>query len=318
MVATRIARTDSQGEFLLRGLVSATDTAVGRFQIGALDVNYAQAAIDRQQFPNGDPTVGDQVVVLADAGPTGGILAARSVTFVPRSLSVDEGAYVVLNAIVTRYGSGDDFDVAGLTARRECSGVDCESMTQDLAADAPVQLAGAQTTDGVVGARHLSLSGLQSPYASGETTVVGPIVAVDAGTGALTVLGFQLQPLVHTRFVDHRDGGKSAMSAQDLQVGDMVSAAGTYGGTPGLLIAQSIARVPLQDPQITTYRFARAEPAITVLLFDLTTTPPGPVRQYRRCGAAVRRRGLHLLPRHRAASACGGPPRSAWVSIDPC
>jgi hypothetical protein len=55
------------------------------------------------------------------------------------------------------------------------------------------------------------------------------------------------------------------MSVGDLQVGDVVSATGSYGGMPGLLIGESIARVLPQDPKVTTFRYARAEPAITVL-----------------------------------------------------
>ena len=259
--------------------------------------------------------------MLADAGPTGGFLAARSVTSVPRSLSVGEDADVVLNGMVTRYVSGDDFDVAGLTARLECSGVDCESMAQDLGADAAVQLTGAQAADGVVGASHLStyLSGLQSPYASGETTVVGPIVAVDAGTGALTVLGFQLQPLMHTRFVDHRDGGRSAMFAQDLQVGDIVSAAGTYGGTPGLLIAESNVRLTQQDPQVISHRFGRAEPAIIVLGRPILTS--GATR-WDECGSATgaaRLFGGEAYIYHLAIglpALAVDPLEAAWVSIN--
>ena len=76
----------------------------------------------------------------------------------------------------------------------------------------------------------------------------------------------------------------STLSADDLEVGDLVSAAGTYGGTPGLLIAESIARVSPQDPEVTTFRFGRAEPAITVLGRSILTTD---TTRWDRCGDAV-------------------------------
>lgn len=212
-------------------------------------------------------------------------------TFVPRSLSVDTDTGVTLNGIVTRYESGDDFDIDGLTIRLDCSGTnaasqDRESIMQDLTTDAAVRLTGVAGADGAVHAWQLStfLGGMQSPYADGEATVVAPIGAMDAGTGALTVAGFHVQTLAHTRFLERRGGDESTISAEDLQIGDVVSATGSYGGTPGFLIAESIARVPLQDPQITTYRFARAEPAITVLGRSILTTDTA---RWDQCGSTA-------------------------------
>lgn len=68
-MASGFARTDSQDEFLLRGLVAATEAAAGRMRVGGLDIDDAQAAINRQDFPNGDPVVGDQVMVSQMPAP---------------------------------------------------------------------------------------------------------------------------------------------------------------------------------------------------------------------------------------------------------
>jgi hypothetical protein len=323
VVATRIVRIDSKDEFLLRGLVSATDTGARRLRIGGLDVDYAHAAMERPSFPNGDPAVGDQIVVLADAEPADGLLAARSVSFVPPSLPVGEDTLVTLSGLVTRYGSAEDFDVAGVKARLDCFGDDCASALKELAANAAVQLTGEQTADGVVSAWHSStfVGGLpfahqQVPHT--EATLVAPITTINADAGALTVAGFQVQASAHTRVVDRRGGDTSTLSAEDLRAGDLVSAAGTYGGTPGLLIAESIARVPPQDPAVTTFRFGRAEPAITVLGRPILTTDS---TRWELCGDAADARllfgsdfyvyyltiGLHAL--------VTGPVEASWVSI---
>jgi len=148
--------------------------------------------------------------------------------------------------------------------------------------------------------------------------VVGPIATIDAGTGALTVLGFQLQARAHTRVVDQTGEGESVMSAQDLQVGDIVAATGTYGGTPALLITESIARLPQQDPQVSTHRFGRAEPAINVLGRPILTSD---ATRWDQCGTVAPATRLFVDDAYIDSVAIGlsplavDPLEAAWVSI---
>ena len=109
------------------------------------------------------------------------------------------------------------------------------------------------------------------------------------------------------------------MSAADLQVGDVVSAAGTYGGTAGLLIAELITRLPQQDPQVITHRFGRVEPAIIVLGRPILTSG---VTRWDQCGSATGAAQffggdayIHYLTIGLPALAAD-PLEAAWVSMD--
>jgi hypothetical protein len=268
VLATRIDATDSS-VFMLRGFVAAADKAANRLRVGSVDVDYGQAAIDWKESPVADPMIGDQVLVFADAGPTDGYLLVSSLTFVPRALNLSVDTEVLLNGMVTRFDSTYDvFDVAGIAVQLDCPGDDCIDIREGLALNAAVQMAGARQGPDVVTAWQATMyfGGLQSLFPSGETIVEGPITAIDTGTGAIEILGFHAQFHAHSRFIDEREAvAGDEITAQDLHVGDVASAAGTYGGTPGLLIAETIKLLPQSDPVIVTHRFGGSAPAILVL-----------------------------------------------------
>jgi len=259
LVATRISRRTSEGDVLLRGVVAASDPAANRFRVGRLDVYYGQAEIDLQDFPSGTPSVGDVVLLRANVAPVGAVLDANSVAFVPRTLGVAENAEVYLTGAIS-FRSGADLDVDGVQVNLYCAGSDCGSDPRLLRANALVHVIGKyDAAHDLVQARLVLLA------PDGPVGLTARIGAIESGTQALTALGFQVQSFAFTQLGDEPYERTTPVYSEDLQVGDTVTATGTYGGVPGLLIASSIRRVPAQDPRIYTWRFERADPAIIVL-----------------------------------------------------
>lgn len=170
LVATRIDRRTSGREVLLRGLVAVSNPAVSRFRVGGLDVYYGQADIDLQNFPNGAPAVGDQVLLRANAAPTDALLDASAVAFVPRTLGAEMNADVELTGAITRFGSSTDFDVAGVTVRLDCAGAGCGVDPELLRANAIVRVYGKSDANGGVRA------GSIVPLAYGDVLLTGPAI----------------------------------------------------------------------------------------------------------------------------------------------
>ena len=259
LVATRIARRTSGSDVLLHGLIATSDPASSRFRIGGLDVYYGQANVDRQDFPTGTPAIGDHVMVRATGAPMAALLEATVVTFVPRTLEAAQDADVELTGFVTRYGSAADFDVGGVATKLNCDGPNCGDDPRLLGNDAPVWVFGKLDESGVVGVNGITY------LTDGDVSLTGPVTAIDSKTATLTVLGFRVQPNVLTRFGSERVGDAPVITTGDLRVGDVVAASGTYGGSPGLLLASKVLRVPDQEPLIATSNFGFARPAIVVL-----------------------------------------------------
>lgn len=280
IVATRISRRPADSAVLLRGTVWASNPATFQFRVREFDVYYGQADIDLRDFPEGVPKDGDRVVVRSRVAPGHTMLLdAAAVAFVPRTLGLTEDAEVELVGTMIRYDSelpydsydsGDIVDVGGFRVHVDCGTVACGSNWQSLDY-ALVRIIGTVDAYGGVQARHALLA-----YGV-PITLTAAVDAIEPGTRALTLLGFQVQASVFTQFGDERAGGTTLKSVEDLQVGDVVAAEGSYGGVPGLLIASSIRRMPAQDPRMWTSSIQRSEPALIVLGRSILTNGSTPV-----------------------------------------
>jgi hypothetical protein len=250
----------ADGAVLLRGLIRSADVAVGRLRIGGVDVDYEQAIWDSRDFPEGMPMVGDEVIVRAHTGPSGDLLAADYMEYVPRWFGASAGARVELNAVITRRVSTQEFDVAGRTVQFACYLYACEDLAEHLLENAETRFSGRMTDGGTLLGEVVSEN-----FWSRAVSLTGPVSAIDPATGALTVLGFRVQPSELTRWIDEGGTVAPAISANDLRVGDVVDSSGTYGGIPGLLLASSVRRVAAGDTEIRGWQFVRDEPGIVML-----------------------------------------------------
>jgi hypothetical protein len=260
VVATRISRRAADSAVLLRGTVFASNPATFRFRVSEFDVYYGQADIDLRDFPEGVPKDGDRVMLRSEVAPVNYSLNADSVAFVPRTLGVAENTEVELAGAMTPYDdSSEIFDVGRFRVHVNCATGACGTHWQSLRDNALVWIIGTSDEYGDVQARYTGLVN------EGSIALTAAVDAIEPGTRSLTLLGFRVQASVFTQFGDERAGGTTPKSVEDLQVGDIVTARGTYGGTPGLLVSSRIVRAPAQDPSLHTWRFQRSDPAIIVL-----------------------------------------------------
>ena len=277
VLATRIEAAANDG-WLLRGLVRSAEAATSRLTIGGVDVDYGQATWDSGDFPGGVPSVDDEVIVRVHAGPVGNRLVADSMEYVPRWFGATAGTAVRLDALITRRTSIREFDVAGRTVQLACDVYTCEDMAENLLENAAVLFTGQLTTGG-------SLAGslVADDTWSRAVSLTGPVSAIDPATGAFTVLGFRIQPSDLAHWFDESGAVPPAMSADDLRVGDIVDASGTYGGIVGLMLASSVHRLSEGSPGIRGWQFLRDEPDIIMLGRPIVTDAATRVDV---CGAA--------------------------------
>lgn len=297
IVATRISRRAADSAVLLRGSIVASNPATYRFRVGALDVYYGQADIDLRDFPSGVPQDGDRVLLRARAAPGHAMLLdATAVAFVPPTLRAEAGAEVELTGAIRLYDesiyddeSSEIFDVAGLRVNLDCTIGACGSIWQSLEDNALVLVAGKVDADGVIRAHYIS------PLYDGQFELTAPVEAIEPGTQALISLGFRVQSTMLTQFGDEQVGGTPPASVEDLRVGDIVTASGTYGGVPGLLVASRIMRVPAHEPQVVTWApFERADPAVILLGRSIVTRTSTVMDN---CGTPIDVRRLFAEPR---------------------
>jgi hypothetical protein len=280
IIATRISRRAADSAVLLRGTIVASNPATFRFRVSGFDVYYGQADIDLRDFPSGVPQDGDMVLLRSRSAPDHReLLDADSVAFVPGKLQGAVDTDVELVGAITWYESSEIFDVAGLRVHANCVPSACGSNWQSSRENALVTVVGKADAYGAVQARYAGLAD------DGPFDLTAPVEAIDLEAQAFTLLGFQVQSSVFTQFGGEQVGGTPPASVEDLRVGDIVTASGTYGGVPGLLVASRINRMPARDPYIfVRNHFERADPAIIVLGRSILTEPSTTVDQ---CGRPV-------------------------------
>jgi hypothetical protein len=282
IIATRISRRAADSAVLLRGTIYASNPATStfRFRASGFDVYYGQADIDLRDFPSGVPQDGDMVLLRSRSAPDHReMLDADSVAFVPHKIQAAVDTEVELMGAITWYESSEIFDVAGLRVHANCAPSACGPNWQLARENALVTVVGKADAYGAVQARYAWLAD------DGPFDLTAPVEAIDPEAQAFTLLGFQVQSSVFTRFAAAQVGGPSAASVEDLRVGDIVTASGTYGGVPGLLVASRINRIPARDPYILVRgQFERANPAIIVLGRSILTESSTTVDQ---CGSPV-------------------------------
>lgn len=280
IIATRISRRAADSAVQLRGTIFASNPATFRFRVSGFDVYYGQADIDLRDFPGGVPQDGDMVLLRSRSAPDHRMLLdADSVAFVPGKLQGAVDTEVELVGAITWYESSEIFDVAGLRVHANCTPSACGTNWQSSRNNALVIVVGKADAYGAVQARYARLA------EDGPFDLTAPVGAIDPQAQAFTLLGFQVQSSAFTQFGAAQIGGTSAASVDDLRVGDIVTASGTYGGVPGLLVASRINRMPAHDPYIFVRgQFERADPAIIVLGRSILTEPTTTVDQ---CGSPV-------------------------------
>jgi hypothetical protein len=149
ILATRV-ELESAGPLRLRGVVTNLDLGGLTFSINGFSVDYGSAAIV-EDFPNGQPSNGDEVSVIgASIDPSGALVADELRRFEFASGSSGEEAEV--EGLITRFVSEFDFDVDGVAVTTSGATEYEGGTAADLALNVKVQAEGLFAAGGTIDA----------------------------------------------------------------------------------------------------------------------------------------------------------------------
>jgi hypothetical protein len=195
------------------------------------------------------------VLLLADQEPTGGEFTVRTVRNAGRTWDwYGNPGYGALGGFVTAARDAHDFDVGGFSFRSDL----CESCDRLSGPLAVGRFVGVSETES-------GNTGLFLPYAGSlDTTLVGPVEAVDTAAGSLIVQGITVQSTPATLLTSDEQNwvGSPALDIDSISVGDTVTVDG--GALDDLLVASSITTVG-NGVSVHTRNYVLADPALIIL-----------------------------------------------------
>ena len=232
VLATRI-ELDDDTQLELTGVVTALDTGVSRFEINGQAIDYAAATLS--DFDSDGIADGDLVEVKGNEIDNDGVFIATSVELKDDDLEIEEGDELEIEGLITRFGSAQDFDVAGIPVTTGAGTEFEDGVAADLALDVRVEVEGELNAAGVLVADKVKLR---------RDADVRVAAAVDSvTTDGLVVLGVTVRIDSLTRFEDESDMAVTAFGLDDINVGDYVEVRGSASpDAPDELLAVLVER----------------------------------------------------------------------------
>lgn len=263
--ATRIELDADGGEFEVRGLVTALDTANQRFNLNALVVDYSGAQLD--DFPGGQIADGQPVEAKGTTLDGNGALVATRVEYEGSVITGDEDDFAEIEGFITRFASAQDFDVAGVPVTTDSATRFEDGTAADLGLNVKVEVEGLFDGDGRLLAREVDIK------RGGDVEITGTVDSVDAAGDSLVVLGITVAIDALTRFEDQSDARVSPLTLADLNVGDYVEIRGDEEpAESGQVLAALLERDdPDTESELRGFVTAVAAPTITVLGVTIQT-----------------------------------------------
>lgn len=207
--ASRIERrTQQAAEFELKGTLASLIVAQQRFSIGAQTVSYTSAQF-RDLSPGG--LANGQVVEVKGTLDGSGVLIASQVSLEDGVLAA-EGQRLEVEGIVNTVSSGNRFTVNGQVVQTGSATIFEQGSAADIVAGLKVEAEGT-LSNGVLVASKVAI---QRPA---NLEIEADVQSVDAGTGAVTVLGVPVLVNAQTLLDDKRDGLRPFTLTQ-IQRGD--------------------------------------------------------------------------------------------------
>ncbi len=217
ILATYVDIKPDGGPYDVSGYVAGLDTAAKRFNITALVVDYSAANVD--DFPTGEPTEGDLVLVKGSEFDQGGAFLATRIEL--RSddwLQPDTGDEMELQGVITDFVSASDFVVAGVRVTTTTATEYEHGTVDDLAGGVQVMVKGEVDAEGVLVARRICFK---------LVNTIKIVARVQAIQGAvIEALGLQVTTDEMTRYEDRSSLGLESLGLGDLAVEDWVEIRG--------------------------------------------------------------------------------------------
>jgi len=237
--ATRIEKADAtEVEVEVTGVVENLDTALKRFTVGTLAVDYSAATLE--DFGTAGIAAGNLVEVKGTSFLADGALRATKVEREDHDFDGSSGDEVEAEGLITRFGSATDFDVAGQKVTTNSSTAFVNGTAADLGLNAKVEAEGKlDATDTLVAAK-------VTFKRQSTVRLSARIDSIDTANSTFKALGVTVAVAATTRKEDH-ESDNHFFSFADLRVGDWVEVGGYAdpAGT-GKLIASRLER---DDPE---------------------------------------------------------------------
>lgn len=233
--ATRIEKADAtEVEVEVTGVVENLDTALKRFTVGTLTVDYNTATLE--DFGTAGIALGDLVEVKGTSFLEDGALRATKVDREDHGFDGASGDEAEAEGLITRFESAQDFDVAGQKVTTNPSTQFVNGTAADLKLDAKVEAEGTLDSTDTLVAKKIVFKQESS------VRLAALVDSVDATNGTFTALGLTIVVNDSTRKEDHASDVRF-FKLSDLRVGDWVEVAGYADpASPGRLIATRLER----------------------------------------------------------------------------
>jgi hypothetical protein len=215
--ATRIDIKPDGGPYDVTGYVSNLALATHRFNINALVVDYSSA--NMEDFPTGQPSAGDLVLVKGSTFSADGSFAATRVEL--RSddwLKADAGDVVEVEGAITDFESAAKFNVAGRAVTTTPATLYEHGTVAALGNDVLVEVEGTVNAAGVLVALKVKFK---------QVSEIRIVAQIDGKTSAsLGILGLQVATNDVTHYEDMSALDLRNLSFADLTVNDWVDVRG--------------------------------------------------------------------------------------------
>ncbi len=201
----------------VKGVVSALDSAMRRFEINGLSVDYSGVTSPRVR--NGD-------FVEVKGSFSADVLVASHVSVEAPLETAAPGNEMAVEGIVTSFSSAHDFKVNGLRVYTDGSTAYENGLRGDVALDVLLEIKGTVNDSGVLVAEKVEFLSRRET----EVGIEGTVESVDIQKSTVTVFGIGVTVNSSTIFNDESGQQLRSFSLGDIRTGDLIEIGGFVDG----------------------------------------------------------------------------------------
>lgn len=218
--ATRI-EDDDGGLLEVRGTVSELDSAMFRFRINALIIDYSSATLS--DLPGGQLENGLIVEAKGSQLDANGVLIATQVDGESPGFNSDDGDLAEIEGYITRFEGPENFDIGGLPVSASDQTQYEGGTAADLALNVRVEAKGTINANGVLVASKIEF---KTGEDQANVEIAATVDSIDVAQNRIVVLGIDVELTAGTLTEDKSDADVDPFNIDDLSPGDYVEVRG--------------------------------------------------------------------------------------------
>lgn len=205
----------------VKGTISNVDLNAQTFQLGQLEVDYANATLE---LPGNAPQAGQYVEVKSNQALQGSLLVASSIEVEDERPVFGSGQELELEGVVTAFTSLVQFEVNGQPVTTTASTRFEHGIAADVKLNTLLEVDGRVDSDGVLIAEEVSLKQRSSADAS---ELEGRITALNTATQEIMIQGEIVLVDNRTTLIDDVNEQHTSIQFADLKVNDFIEIDGS-------------------------------------------------------------------------------------------